>query len=129
MEREENIGFVKSLRNFFSKFSARPTVQGGDEERQSTEYMPKGSGHTGWYKIMKEWYSDAMARSGSRFGKYDTYDFLDMNLAEASASLNIYADNTVSGAPSGRENYKVLIDEGTPGAELIEDVVEKTDRN
>jgi hypothetical protein len=68
-------------------------------------------------------YFDLLIQSQSRKDKYDKFDYLDKNLAEATAALNIYADNIVSGSIGGEENYKVVIDKGTPGKAKIESVI------
>jgi len=123
---EENIGFVKTVRNFFSGMGKRPSTQGGDEDRLSTEYRPQKTASTGWFKIMKDWYDSEFLGKSSRKNKYEVYKFLDKNLAEATTSLNIYSDNIVSGAIGGEENFTVLV--GTDAPPEVEEVIKETER-
>ena len=68
-------------------------------------------------------YYDLLTQSQARKDKYLKYDYLDMNLAEASSALNIYADNTVSGSIGGAENYKVIVGKGAPNKNKIEEAI------
>jgi len=126
MAQEENIGFVNTVRNFLSVVFKDRTI---DEPTQRTTELrsPTPSGGS-WYKIMKKWYLDILTYSGNRNDKYDKYEFLDRNLSEASCGLNIYADNIVSGAIGGEENYSVFIDKTAINKEQIEAVVKEAEQ-
>ena len=63
----------------------------------------------GLQSFIRKAYYDLLLQSQDRKDKYKKYDYLDMNLAEGSSALNIYADNIVSGSIGGAENYKVVI--------------------
>jgi len=126
---EENVGFVQVIRNFLGVMGFRPTSQGGEEvKKQSTEYKDSGAENSSWYRILKDWYNSLLGKGHTRIEKYKKFEFLDDNLAEASASLNIYADNIVSGAIGGEENYTVLVDKGAPNIALIEQVIKDAER-
>ena len=119
---EVNIKFVKSIRN-----KLKDTIAG--RPRQSTLLKPKGTGFLGglWASLKKNYY-DALKEAQSRIDKYKKFAFLDKNLAEATSVLNIYADNIVSGAIGGEENFKVVIDEQTPNGDAIAEIVEKLEQ-
>jgi len=119
MEKEKNKGFVSKVRSGLARFVF------GDEfiAKQTTEYIPDKGRTPNFFKSFYNQYIDAIEKARKRHDKYDRYKFLDDNLAEASASLNIYADNIVSGAMGGRENYMVLLDEATPNKSEIEEVI------
>lgn len=123
-EQEVNATFVDRVRNTMKAlFGAQEAPKAG----QSTEYVPDASG--GWWKVINDWYKKFVSEGGSRQDKYERYKFLDNNLAEASVALNIYADNTVSGAIGGEENYMVVVEESqSVNLELIESVIEETER-
>lgn len=119
---EVNIKFVKSIRN-----KLKDTIAG--RVTKSTLLKPKGTSFLGgvWASLRKSYY-DALKEAQSRVDKYKKFAFLDKNLAEATSVLNIYADNIVSGAIGGDENFKVVIDEKTPNADVIEEIVEKLEQ-
>lgn len=123
---EVNASFVdrvkNTLRTWFSDDDGQPVA------RQTTEYRPDQKGG-GWWKLISDWYKNFVKEGGTRQEKYDRYEFLDQNLAEATTALNIYADNIVSGAIGGEENYTVVVEEGGAGnLELIESIIEDTER-
>lgn len=123
---EKNIGFVSLVRSKLTDFVFGDI---GKERPKTTEYIPQTDGIYRALKAMsKEWASDMYETTLSRNDKYKRYKNLDMNLAEASASLNVYADNIVSGAIGGEENYKVTIDPGASEAPKAIEVVEFTER-
>ena len=118
---EANQGFVDRVRNLF-KGKAEPAV------KQTTEYRPAPDTFHGWMRAFRKWYYDSLTKTQTRLDLYDKYHFLDQNLSEASAALNIYADNIVSGAIGGEENYMVRIDSNAVGADKIEEVVSDTEQ-
>jgi hypothetical protein len=122
-EQEVNATFVDRIRDTLKVwFGAEETPV----PKQTSEYIPDKSG--GWWKIINDWYNKFIAKGGTRQEKYDRYSFLDDNLAEASTALNIYADNVVSGAIGGKENYMVVVEEGGDNLGLIESIIENTER-
>jgi len=122
-EQEVNASFVDIVRNTLkSMFGQQETPI----PKQTSEYVPDQSG--GWWKIINDWYNKFISKGGSRQEKYDRYAFLDDNLAEASTALNIYADNIVSGAIGGEENYTVMVEEGGGNLALVESIIEDTER-
>jgi len=127
---EINLKFVNVIRGFLDRTIFRPTSQGGDEakKRQSTEFIRGSDGGSSWIRVMKDWYNSLIGKGNTRIEKYKKFEFLDNNLAEASTSLNIYADNIVSGAIGGEENYTVLVNKGAPNMALIEQVIKATER-
>lgn len=64
----------------------------------------------------------------SREAKYNEYEYLDENLAEASSALNLYADNVVSGSIGYEENYKVVIGENTDDIEEKQRIIEDNEK-
>lgn len=114
--KEKNKGFVSKVRSGLSKLVFGDAIQ-------TTEYTSGDMERPGFLKSFYNQYISAITRAKKRHDKYDKYEFLDGNLAEASASLNIYADNTVSGAMGGKENYMVVIDESTSNKQEIEEVI------
>jgi hypothetical protein len=107
---------------------------GGEQsgDKLSTEVRPEDYS-TGFSSVFKAWrdsVKDILTTDATRSDKYDQYLYLDRNLAEATASLNIYADNVVSGTVDGDDSYYVYVDEENQDiAELekiIEDVEAKT---
>lgn len=121
---EENVKFIDVIRAKLG-MAKKPEPA----EKKTTEYRPvdKG-GFKGIYGQLRKWYYGAVKSASTRKGKYKKYKFLDDNLAEAEASLNIYSDNIVSGAIGGEENYKIAIDPKTPGIEKIEEVVKTMEK-
>jgi len=116
------VAFKDIVRNRLNKF-----LQAADPKK-STEDMPdRKDGMSRFMNRLSTSYFESLVENTKRINRYGEYVYLDKNLAEASATLNIYADNIVSGAVGGEENYKVVIDEeGT--SEKIEKVVEDTER-
>jgi len=105
------------LKNFFK--TKKETVSTEDEVPRSYKGWGGVIGHA------TNWYFDSLRESASRQKKYREYRYLDKNLGEASAALNVYSDNIVSGAVGGEENYSVYIDPKTPNAKRIEEVIEE----
>lgn len=112
--------FVDTVRKGLARFFFGPL-----DPRASTELRPPD--RFGMSSLLRDWrsqYTDLMGIAGSRSDKYDQYNYLDKNLAEASASLNVYADNVVSGTVGGDDSYYVMIDEDEPNIDEIEQIVE-----
>jgi len=112
--------FVDTVRKGLARFFFGPT-----DSKFSTELRPDVS--LGFSSLLRTWrdqYSDLMGISGSRSDKYDQYNYLDKNLAEAAASLNVYADNVVSGTVGGDDSYYVMIDEDESNIDELEEIVE-----
>lgn len=126
---ELNVGFVNIIRSFLNKTVFRPTVQSGDESKKlTTAYKDSDVENSSWYRILKDWYNSLIGKGNTRIAQYRKFEFLDDNLAEGSASLNIYADNIVSGAIGGSENYTVLVDKNAPNIELIEQIIRDVEK-
>jgi hypothetical protein len=121
---EENIKFVDKIRGVFRK------LVGADQAAKTTEFTATGDStqYMSAMQALQRWYQEAFSGTGSRIQKYDRYRFLDENLAEASASLNVYADNIVSGAVGGEENYKVVVDAETKEIEKIEKIITEAEK-
>jgi len=99
------------------------------EPDKSTERMPgdmKSPG--GMMQHITKPYFDSLKASVKRLVRYYEYKFLDKNLAEATATLNIYSDNIVSGAIAGEASYQVRVDENTPNIEKIQKVVQEMEK-
>jgi hypothetical protein len=64
--------------------------------------------------------NDSLVR---RADKYAKYQYLEKNIAEASSSLKVYADNIVSGTIGGDECYSVNIDHKTKNLAELEQIV------
>jgi len=122
---EQNASFVNWLRNKIQKF--KPGIA-GEPKKKSSEMLPDTPSMAGFFRSLAQSYLEALFYAASRLDKYDKYKFLDENLAEASASLNIYADNIVSGAIGGEENYMVCIDSNAGNVEELEKIVLKTEQ-
>jgi len=121
-EQEKNSSFVDSVRKRLQKFLQT-------EPEKSTEYK-KADGLSGFAGMMRTWraiYDDMLSGSGTRAEKYRQREFLDKNLAEASATLNVYADNVVSGTVGGDENYYVAIDEDSADVERMEEIIQEVE--
>ena len=98
---------------------------GGDViPRKSTE-ISGAVGHTDrqWRSLSRLNKTTKEALHRTRTAKYDEYEYLDDNLAEGGGALNLYADNVVSGAIGGAENYKVVISKDVGNIEEIEEVI------
>jgi hypothetical protein len=80
-------------------------------------------GFNQFYQTWRDLYSDLMGEGKNRKEKYAQYLYLDKNLAEAAACLNVYSDNIVSGTVGGDENYYVSIDEDESEIEELEELV------
>lgn len=94
---------VKSVGAGFAKFlGVSPDVPVRSSERVRRD--------DGVGRYLKRMYLDLLGQSQERKDKYEKFSYLDINLAEATAALNIYADNIVSGSIGGEENYKVIVD-------------------
>ena len=81
--------FIAKISQALSKFLSSTMTP-----TRTTEFRKPGdlAGH------ISKMYFDLLIQSQSRKDKYDKFDYLDNNLAEATAALNIYADNIVSGS-------------------------------
>ena len=124
-EKQGNGKLIQKLSGLFTKFFSKTDPA----KKFTTETDPNAKGAAGgWYKIISDWYKSNLSVSGERANRYDQYRFLDSNLSEATHSLNLYADNVVSGAIGGNENYKVAIDEKTPNIEELERVVKDLEK-
>lgn len=120
---EENIKFIDVIRAKIG-LAKKP-----EPEQRTTQYVPAdGKKMKGAFGLLRKWYYGAIKSAATRKEKYEKYKFLDNNLAEAEASLNIYSDNIVSGAIGGEENYKIAIDQNTPGIDKIEEVVKTMEK-
>lgn len=75
------------------------------------------------YSVVRDQYYLSLKTARDRIAKYNKFKFLDENLAEGSASLNVYADNIVSGAIGGEENFKIGIDKNLPNKKDIEEKI------
>jgi len=115
--------FRDKIRTRIQKFLKTPDI------KKSTEHIPDTAGDMNKFtKRLTKSYYDSLTESVKRIAKYAEYRYLDRNLAEATATLNIYADNIVSGAIGGEENYKLVVDRKTPNLEKIEKVVKETEK-
>jgi len=96
---------------------------------KTTEVRPdqRGAGAQ-LFSFLKNWYYEELKDARDRISKYDKFEFLDKNLAEATTGLNVYADNIVSGARGGEENYKLAIDEALPNRKEIEEKIQIMER-
>jgi len=121
---EANSNFVDKVRGVFRK------LLDIDQAARTTEFVltKDSSQYLTAMQTFQKWFQETFSGAGSRIQKYDRYRFLDDNLAEASASLNVYADNIVSGAVGGDENYKVVIDEKAKDIEKLEEIVTKAEK-
>ena len=121
-------GFVQvvtgRLANFFK--SLQP---GSDRTTEAPPNMRVGLGFNSYFQTWHDLYSDLIGEVASRAEKYAQYVYLDKNLAEASASLNVYADNVVSGTIGGEESYNVVIDEETANWKKLEEIVDEAEKN
>ena len=123
MADEISSGFVTKIRNGLKGWFGKDS---SPEPKKTSEYLPKERG--GWWQIINDWYSKFINKGGSRQERYDRYSFLDDNLVEASTSLNLYADNIVSGAIGGLENFTVVVEEGGINLPLIKSIIEDTEK-
>jgi len=121
---ETNSTFVDKVRGVFRK------LIGADVVAKTTEFSATtdNSQYLSSMQTLQRWYQETFGGAGTRIQKYDRYRFLDENLAEASASLNVYADNIVSGAVGGEENFKVVVDEKTKDIKKIEKIITEAEK-
>lgn len=99
------------------------------DKKKSTETTLGATGLDGMGGIMNrlsKTYFDSLKGNIRRTARYDEFRYLDKNLAEGTATLNIYSDNIVSGAIGGEENYKVAIDKSVSDA--VKNVIEQTEK-
>ena len=75
-------------------------------EFQSNKDGNSLSGSTG--QLVQSYYN-SMKLDTKRIGRYYEYNYLDKNLAEATSTLNIYADNIVSGAMGEKRIFMWLL--------------------
>lgn len=112
--------FVKSVGAALATF-----FTGRRKDALTTALRPDPTmGINSFFKSARDMYAELIGMGGSRSDKYDQYLYLDKNLAEAAASLNVYADNVVSGTVGGDENYYVMIDEEASDSEELEEIVD-----
>jgi hypothetical protein len=124
MQMADDKSFVKLVGNALSAF-----FTGRRTDAPSTELRPDPTlGLYSFLRTARDMYAELSGLSGSRADKYDQYLYLDKNLAEAAASLNVYADNVVSGTVGGDENYYVMIDEDAPDIDELEDIVDAAEK-
>jgi len=119
------MAFKDIVRTKLQKFLGVP------DEKKTTEYEgDKGTGRDlrNLMSRLAKGYFDSLQEDTKRTEKYREYEYIDKNLAEATATLNIYSDNIVSGAIGGEENYQVVVDKKAPNIVRVEEVVEKTER-
>jgi len=114
--------FISKVRNRLAAALATKPEQ--KDVSKSTEYRRPdvGSGFSAYLRSKQreeQWFF-----SNRRADKYDKYRYLDDQLAEASAALNVYADNVVSGSIGGDENYRLVVDKNTPNVKRVEEVVQ-----
>ena len=114
--------FIDLIRNKLAKFFV-----GQSDAAKSTEQRPGGEWGSPFRAGWGELYAD-LQTPGSRLDRYEKYRFLDQNLAEASAVLNVYADNVVSGTIGGEETYYIYIDDETPQLERLEEIITTAER-
>ena len=119
MAKADSTRFIDRLRRALAVVRGKEITHSTEDAYQDTT-SPTLQG--AFRRLYKD-YINLLQQSYNRRDKYSHYEYLDKNLAEASAALNIYADNIVSGAIGGEENYSVVIDENTPDKEKIEEVV------
>jgi len=128
MPEEKNKFFVDALRALFSRVKTTDT----QPVKQSSEYAPISLFRQYLTNVPDWWTTLGTGYADTRLDKYDKYRYIDENLAEAEASLNVYADNIVSGTISGESSYNVYIEEDElPEKErkIVMDIVERTERN
>ncbi len=96
-------------------------------QKASTEMRPAEPGQPGahMWSMIRNWYYNSMKTSKDRVIKYDKFLFLDKQLAEATSALNVYADNIVSGAIGGLENYMIAIEEGMPNKKELQEEISR----
>jgi len=99
------------------------------EPDKSTEVLSGDiKGPSGMMGHITKPYFDSLKAGVKRLVRYYEYKYLDKNLAEATATLNIYSDNIVSGAIAGEASYQVRVDENTPNIEKIQKVVDEMEK-
>jgi len=115
------MAFKDTIRNRMRKFLQEPD--------KTTQDLPsRMGGPGGMMRHITKPYFDSLKAGVKRLVRYYEYKFLDKNLAEATATLNIYSDNIVSGAIAGEASYQVRIDENTPNIEKIQKVVSEMEK-
>jgi len=118
------MAFIDKVRNLLKKRA--PSVETPEGETTLQDAFDKWGGRMP--HNLRHWYLDSLEQPRLRKDKYDRYEYLDKNLAEASASLTIYADNIVSGSIGGKETYDVVIDERASNLEKLEEAVSNAER-
>lgn len=117
------LGLVRrKLGQYFSLGEPAP------EKSTEIRIQEPGLGFSGFFQSWKDLYADLMGEGQSRAEKYDQYLYLDKNLAEAAATLNVYSDNVVSGTVGGEENYYVEIDEDESNVDELEEIVSHAEK-
>jgi hypothetical protein len=127
---ERNATLVDRIRNFINKsFGSSPV----EDASQTSELIPAPANYPSILgKALQDYYYSSMATTRQRLEKYDRYNFLDENLAEAAGVLNVYADTIVAGSIGGEECFWFNVDKDTPAAlkqqaeELVKKVEAKT---
>lgn len=117
-----NLGIGTKIVKSLNKYLGLDTV-----DVKSTEL--KGDRKSGgyWGRTADRIYETTKLHK-SRESKYDDYQYLDDNLAEASSALNLYADNVVSGSIGYEENYNVVLGKDTENGEEIQRVIEYNEK-
>jgi len=115
------MAFKDVIRNRMKSFLQEPD--------KTTERMPGDMRRSGGaLQHITKPYFESLKHAVRRPVRYYEYAFLDKNLAEATATLNIYSDNIVSGAIAGEASYQVRVNENTPHIEKIQKVVEEMEK-
>ena len=117
-----NLGIGSKIAKGLTKHLGLNTV-----DVKSTE-LRGDKGTRGNYAQLSQRIYETTKLHKSRDAKYNEYEYLDENLAEASSALNLYADNVVSGSIGYEENYKIVIGKNTQKTDEIQRIVEKNEK-
>jgi len=115
---------TKSLAKFWKAINPTP-----DKTTEAPPRLPSQPGVNSYFQTWHELYSDLMGEGVTRAEKYAQFNYLDKNLAEAAATLNVYSDNIVSGTIGGEESFSVWINEKTKNIKKLEEIVDAADKN
>lgn len=118
--QEKPTKFLDTVRKKLAQYFLSTEVPA--EKSTETRLQEPGLGFAGFFQSWKQLYSDLIGEGNTRAEKYDQYAYLDKNLAEACACLNVYSDNVVSGTVGGEENYYVTVDEKESNIEELEGI-------
>jgi hypothetical protein len=124
---ERNATLVDRIRTFINKsFGVSPVADAG----QTSELIPAPANFPSVMgKALQDYYYSSLTSTRQRIEKYDRYNFLDENLAEAAGVLNVYADTIVAGSIGGEECFWFNADKDTPAAlkTQVEELVKKVE--